>query len=264
MTDFYIRETADNQKKVFDREYAPATTLLQNRIVAVTGAGDGIGKTVAKTYAEYGATVILIGRTSSKLESVYDEIEAAGLPQAAIYTIDFNSAVEKNYQDMAEAFDQEFGHLDGIVYNAAILGQRTSLRNYSVDTWQSVFQVNVTAPFTMTKVLLPLLQKSDNASLIFTGSTVAYNGRAYWGAYAASKAAIENVMQILADELDETSTIRSNSINPGATRTSMRSAAYPGENPNTVKLPEQLMPLYLYLMGTDSIGSNGQQFIVSV
>ena len=263
MTDFHIRETAENKKKMFDKEYAPAKTLLQNRVIAITGAGSGIGKTVAKTYAEYGATVILIGRTSSKLESLYDEIEAAGLPQAAIYTIDFNSAVEKNYQDMAEAFDQEFGRLDGIVHNAAILGQRTSLRNHSVDMWQSVFQVNVTAPFTMTKALLPLLQKGDNASVIFTGSTVGYNGRAYWGAYATSKAAVENLMQILADELDETSTIRSNSINPGATRTSMRTAAYPGENPDTVKLPSELMPLYLYLMGTDSIGSNGRQFIVS-
>ena len=263
MTNFYIREICDNKKKVLDREYAPAKTLLQNRVIAVTGAGGGIGKTVAKTYAEYGATVILIGRTSSKLESVYDEMEAAGLPQAAIYTIDFNSATEKNYQDMAEAFDQEFGRLDGIVHNAAILGQRTPLRNYSAETWQSVFQVNVTAPFTMTKVLLPLLQKSGNASVIFTGSTVGYNGRAYWGAYAASKAAVENLMQTLADELEQTSTIRTNSINPGATRTAMRAAAYPGENPDTVKLPEELMPLYLYLMGADSIGSNRQQFIVS-
>ena len=163
---------------------------------------------------------------------------------------------------MAAAFGREFGHLDGIVHNAAILGQRTTLRNYSADTWQSVFKVNVTAPFIMTKCLLPLLQKNDHASVIFTGSAVGYSGRAYWGAYAASKAAIENLMQTLADELEKTSNIRSNSINPGATRTLMRATAYPGEDPNTVKSAEMLMPLYLYLMGADSVGHNGKQFVI--
>ena len=262
MTDFYRREISQSNTVVFDREYVPAKTLLQNRVIAVTGAGDGIGKTVAKTYAEYGATVILLGRTSSKLEAVYDEIEAAGFPQAAIYTIDFNSAAEADYQQMAEVLDGEFGRLDGLVHNAAILGQRTPLRNYSMDTWQSVFQVNVTAPFILTRSLFPLLQKSDSASIIFTGSSVGYHGRAYWGAYAASKAAVENLMQTLADECDATSTIRSNSVNPGATRTSMRASAYPGENPDTVKLPEVLMPLYLYLMGEDSVSDNGRQFVI--
>ena len=246
----------------FNQEYTPAKTLLRDRVIAVTGAGSGIGKTVAKTYAEYGATVILIGRTSSKLENVYDEIEAAGLPQAAIYTIDFNNAIVEDYRNMAESLTQEFGRLDGIVHNAAILGQRTPLSNYSADTWQSVFQVNVTAPFMMTQALLPLLQNSDNASVIFTGSSVGYNGRAYWGAYAASKSAVENLMQTLADELDATSTIRSNSVNPGATRTSMRATAYPGENPDTIKSSEELMPLYLYLMSADSAIDNGRQFVI--
>jgi NAD(P)-dependent dehydrogenase (short-subunit alcohol dehydrogenase family) len=251
-----------DKREVFDKKYTPSKKLLCNRVIAVTGAGSGIGRVVAKTYAEYGATVILLGRTSSKLESLYDEIDAENLPQAAIYVVDFNSAVEKDYLGMAEALSQQFGRLDGIVHNAAILGQRTPLRNYSADTWQSVFQVNVTAPFMMTKSLLPLLQKSDNASVIFTGSSVGYSGRAYWGAYAASKAAVENLMQTLADELDNVSTIRSNSINPGATRTSMRATAYPGENPDMVKPAAMLMPLYLYLMGADSVDSNGKQFVI--
>lgn len=249
-----------SRRQFLDKNYIPAKTLLRDRIIAVTGAGSGIGSTLAKTYAQYGATVILLGRTSDTLEKVYDEISAAGSPPAAIYVVDFNDAEEEDYRHMAASFDREFGRLDGIVHNAAILGQRTSLRNYSVDIWQSVFRVNVTAPFIMTKSLLPLLQSSDHASIIFTGSSVGYSGRAYWGAYAASKAATENLMQTLADELYKTYTIRSNSINPGATRTPMRAKAYPGENPDTVKSPAILMPLYLYLMGADSIGVNGKQF----
>jgi NAD(P)-dependent dehydrogenase (short-subunit alcohol dehydrogenase family) len=121
-------------------------------------------------------------------------------------------------------------------------------------------QVNVNAPFMMTKALLPLLEKSTDARIVFTGSSVGYQGRAYWGAYAASKAAQENLMQTLAQELEDVAPVGVNSINPGATRTQMRAAAYPAENPADVKSPEELMPLYLYLLGPDSKGISGKQF----
>jgi NAD(P)-dependent dehydrogenase (short-subunit alcohol dehydrogenase family) len=121
-------------------------------------------------------------------------------------------------------------------------------------------QVNVTAPFLLTQAVLPLLERAANASIVFTGSSVGLKGRAYWGAYAASKAAAENLMQTLADELEETTRIRANSINPGATRTKMRAAAYPGEDPANVKPPQDLMRDYLYLMADDSLGISGQQF----
>lgn len=240
--------------------YLPAPSLLADKIIVVTGAGDGIGRVAAKTFAEYRATVVLLGRTLAKLEKVYDEIEAAGGPKPAIFPINLEGAAEKDYIELSDALNTEFGRVDGILHNASALGDRTPLANYAPDVWQRVMQVNVNAPFMLTQALLPLLEQAEHASVVFTGSTVGLKGRAYWGAYAASKAAQENLMQTLADEADGATNIRANSINPGATRTGMRAAAYPAENPATLPAPEAHMPLYLYLMGKDSIGVNGQQF----
>ncbi len=241
-------------------DYIVKPDALKGKIILVTGAGDGIGKTAAKTFAACGATVILCGRTMTKLEQVYDEIEAAGHPQPAIYPLNLESAVEKDYLDMCNALDETFGHLDGILFNAADLGERTPLSNYSANAWLRCMQVNVNSPFMMTQALLPLLDRAENGSIVFTSSSVAFKGRAFWGAYAASKAAAENLMQTLHDELEEATRIRANSINPGATRTAMRASAYPAENPETIKSPDALMPSYVYLLSDDSIGISGQSF----
>lgn len=241
-------------------EFQPPAAALQGKIILITGAGDGIGKTAAITFASHGATVILAGRTLAKLEMVYDEIEKAGYPQPAIYPINFEGAQEKDYLDMSNALNSEFGHLDGILHNASELGQRTPIINYAPDVWLRVMQVNVNAPFMLTRALMPLLEKAPSAAVLFTGSTVGLQGRAFWGAYAASKAAMENLVQTLADELQETSRIRVNSINPGATRTRMRATAYPAENPGSIKSPEALMPAYLFLLSDASDGVSGQQF----
>ncbi|AOS98357.1 putative oxidoreductase YciK [Microbulbifer aggregans] len=240
--------------------YTPAPDLLKNKIILVTGAGDGIGRAAAKTFAAHGATVILLGRTTAKLEAVYDEIEEAGGPQPAIFPMDLNEAKIENFEHFAEAVDQEFGRLDGILHSAGVLGQRTPILNYHYATWEQVMRVNVNAAFGLTKTLLPLLEKSEAASVVFTGSSVGLKGRAFWGAYAVSKFATEGLMQVLADELDGVSNIRVNSLNPGATRTNMRAAAYPAEDPRTVTRPEDIMPTYLYLMGDDSRGVSGKQF----
>lgn len=240
------------------KSYQAPDKLLENKVIAVTGAGDGIGAIAAKTFAAHGATVILIGRTVPKLEAVYDEIEAAGGPQPGIYPICLNGAVEKDYQDMHDRLEESFGKLDGLLHNAGELGQRTPIANYKLESWQKVMQVNVTAQFLMTKSLLPLLEKADHASIIFTSSGVGRVGKPFWGAYAVSKFATEGLCQVLANELDGTSNIRVNCINPGATRTRMRAAAYPAENPASVKTPQEIMPTYLYLMGDDSIGITGQ------
>ncbi|TNF02939.1 MAG: YciK family oxidoreductase [Gammaproteobacteria bacterium] len=238
--------------------YQAPDKLLENKVIAVTGAGDGIGAVAAKTFAAHGATVILVGRTVPKLEAVYDEIEAAGGPQPGIYPICLNGAVEKDYQDMHDRLEESFGKLDGLLHNAGELGQRTPIANYKLESWQKVMQVNVTAQFLMTKSLLPLLEKADHASIIFTSSGVGRVGKPFWGAYAVSKFATEGLCQVLANELDGTSNIRVNCINPGATRTRMRAAAYPAENPASVKTPQEIMPTYLYLMGDDSQGVTGQ------
>ncbi|WP_049629904.1 YciK family oxidoreductase [Cellvibrio sp. pealriver] len=240
--------------------YTIKPEALSGKIILVTGAGDGIGKAAAKTFAACGATVVLCGRTMAKLESVYDEIEAAGYPQPAIYPINFESAVEKDYDDMCNALEDTFGHLDGLLFNAADLGERTPIANYSVSAWLRCMQVNVNSPFMMTQALLPLLERAENASILFTSSSVAFKGRAFWGAYSVSKAAAENFMQTLHDELEGATRIRANSINPGATRTAMRAAAYPAEDPETVKPAEDLMPAYVYLLSDDSIGVSGQSF----
>lgn len=240
--------------------YQASEDLLKNKVIAVSGAGDGIGRAAALAYAAHGATIILMGRTVQKLEAVYDEIEASGHPQAAIYPIDFSGATEDDYNEMALSFQTTFGKLDGFLHNASELGPRTPLSQYPEETWQRIMQVNATAPFLMTKATLPLLEKAPHASVIFTGSSVGYQGRAFWGAYAVSKAAVENTMQIFAAELADVTNIRVNSINPGATRTKMRAHAYPAEDPRTLKKPEEIMGTYLYLMGDESVGRTGEQF----
>jgi len=239
-------------------DYTAPAQLLKDKTILVTGAGDGIGKAAALTYAQFGATVILLGRTTEKLEAVYDQIEALGAPKAAILPFDLQSADEQNYIELTNIIDSEFGVIDGLLHNASLLGMRTPLENYDPVTWDSVMKVNVTACFHLTQALLPLLHRSPSASIIFTSSSVGKQGRAYWGAYSVSKFATQGMMEILADELDNTSNIRCNAINPGATRTAMRAAAYPGEQPEKNPAPEQIMPLYLYLMGEDSLETSGQ------
>lgn len=240
--------------------YQPAADLLAQKCILVTGAGDGIGRVAARTLAAYGATVVLLGRTGSKLEAVYDEIEAAGHPQPAIFEVDMLTATQEDYAALAEAMEREFVHLDGLLHNASILGERSPLASYKAQLWEEVLKVNVTAELLLTQAMLPLLEAAPGASVIFTSSGVGRRGRAYWGAYAVSKFATEGMMQVLADELENTTNIRVNSLNPGATRTAMRAAAYPAEDPNTLKTPEDLMPTYLYLLGPDSSGITGQAF----
>jgi NAD(P)-dependent dehydrogenase (short-subunit alcohol dehydrogenase family) len=239
-------------------EYQAAKDLLKDKTILVTGAGDGIGRAAALTYAEHGATVILLGKTVSKLEAVYDEIEQAGFPTPAIVPLDLTGATEQHYVDMAETIEQQFGHLDGLLHNASMLGVLGPFEHISMDSVKEVLQVNLIAEIMMTKALLPILKKAPLASLIFTSSSVGRQGRAFWGEYAISKFATEGMMQSIAHEY-QGSNLRANSINPGATRTKMRANAYPAENPQTLRTPEEIMPTYLYLMGDDSKAITGQQ-----
>ena len=246
------------------QDFIAGPQCLQGKIILVTGAGDGIGRAAALSFAQHGATVILLGRTIDKLEAVYDEIEAAGHPQAAIYPMHLRGAAMKDYQDLANTIEREFGHLDGLLHNASILGERRTLAQTTVDSWDDVLHVNLTAPFMMTQALLPMLAAAANASIILTSSGVGRKGRAFWGAYAVSKFGTEGMMQVLADEEFDLNKTRVNSINPGATQTVMRRTAYPGENPQDNPLPDAIMPLYLYLMSEDSLAVNGQQFDAQV
>lgn len=245
-------------------KYSARPDLLSGRVIMVTGAGRGIGEAAAKAYASHGATVLLLGKTEENLNRVYDEIEAAGWPQAAVIPFNLETALPHQYDELAATLEREFGHLDGLLHNAGIIGPRTPIEQLSGDNFMRVMHVNVNAAFMLTSTLLPLLKLSTAASVIFTSSSVGRKGRAYWGGYAVSKFALEGLMQVLADEVDGVSTVRSNSINPGATRTDMRAKAYPGENPLVNPLPEEIMPLYLYLMGPDSVAVNGKTFDAQV
>lgn len=240
--------------------FAPANDCLKNKIILVTGAGEGIGRCAALHFARHGATVILLGRTLAKLEEVYDAIEAEGYPAAALCPFDLKETDPAAYQKVAESLEKNFGRLDGLLHNAGILGSRNSIESYKPALWLEVMQVNLNGAFLLTRALMPLLRKSPQASLLFTSSGVGREGRGHWGAYSVSKFATEGLMQVLADEMENTSTVRVNSINPGATRTRMRAQAYPAENPQQLPAADSLMPAYLYLMSNASIGINGKSF----
>lgn len=239
------------------RYRAPAN-LLSGRNVLVTGAGDGIGRAAARCFAAHGATVILLGRNQQKLESVYDEIRSEGLPEPIIQILDLGSATEEHYTVLAGQIESELGCLHGLLHNAALLGPRKPLDQYPLRDWRELMTVNVESGFMLTKALLPALRAAPTASVVFTSSGVGRRGKAFWGAYAVSKFATEGLCQVFADELGSTSGVRVNCINPGATNTGMRRAAYPAEVPTRNPDPADIMAAYLYLIGDDSAGINGQ------
>ncbi len=241
-------------------DYTAPPELMAGKTILVTGAGSGIGRSAALAYAKHGATVVLLGRTVSKLEAVYDEIEAAGYPRAAIFPLDLKTITEAECEGLRDALEKEFGVLDGLLHNASILGERRPIDSATYGSWQEVMQVNVNAQFLLTHYLLPLLQAAPSASIIMTSSGVGRTGRAFWGAYAVSKFATEGFVQVLADEQENISKVRVNCLNPGATNTAMRRSAYPGEKPTDNPSPEDIMPAYLYLMGADSKEVSGKTF----
>jgi NAD(P)-dependent dehydrogenase (short-subunit alcohol dehydrogenase family) len=241
-------------------EYVAPNNLLRDKIILVTGAGSGIGRATALAYAQSGATVILLGRDVKKLEAVYDEIETAGYAQAAITPVDLESAGEPQYQELVNGIHNEFGRLDGLLNNAGYMGPLMPYQTITLDQWQKIMQINLSAGFALTKFCFPLLQEAENASVIFSTSTAARKPFAYTAAYTVAKHGVEALVQVLFLELENTSKIRVNSVNPGPCATALRRAAYPAEDPATLPQPEELVPVYLYLMGDDSLKENGKQF----
>ncbi len=239
-------------------EFTPPEKFLSGRTILITGASDGIGKQCALSFAEHGAQLILLGRKQDKLEALYDELEEVAPGLAIIQPLDFLSAQSDDYKNLATSLMQQFPALDGIVHCAALLGPRTPIEFYPDDDWNKLLQVNVTAPFLLTKALLPSLSRSEDARVLFLSSSVGRTSRAHWGAYAVSKFALEGLMQTLADEISKTTNIKVNSLNPGATRTNMRRDAYPAEDPNTLPTPAELMPVFLYLMSEKAASFQGR------
>jgi NAD(P)-dependent dehydrogenase (short-subunit alcohol dehydrogenase family) len=244
------------------RNHAPQADELAGRVIAITGASAGIGRAVALACAAHGAQVVLIGRNEKKLEAVHAQIGAAQGAEAAIAVLDLEKGVARDYDALADALLERYGRLDGLLHNAGILGMLAPIEHYDVPTWCRVLHVNVTAAFALTQVLLPALKKSADAAVLFTSSSVGRRGRAYWGAYAVSKFAVEGLAQVLADELENVSHVRVNALNPGRTRTAMRRQAYPAEDIETLPLPETLAAAYIALLGPASRGITGRSFDV--
>jgi NAD(P)-dependent dehydrogenase (short-subunit alcohol dehydrogenase family) len=240
------------------RRYVPAPGLLAGRIIAITGPGEGIGHAVALAAARHGAQLVLIGRTVKKLEALHAQIEREGLPGASIAPLDMERALAPDYDAIAAAVMERYGRLDGLLHNAGELGQLAPIAHYDMSAWCRVLHVNLTAAFALTQVLLPALQASADASVVWTSSGVGRKGRAYWGAYAVSKFGVEGLSQVLADELRGSSSVRVNALNPGATRTRMRRRAFPGEDAALLPEPSAVTGPYLWLLGPESRGVTGQ------
>lgn len=240
------------------KNFSYDSNTLDKKIIFVTGATDGIGKALSIQLAKSGAKVILHGRNKKKLELIYDEInKMEDCAEPSIALLNFESSAIESYSSLTNSILDNFNYLDGLVHCAGILGDKTPIEQYNPEVWQKVMHVNLTAPFVLTQALLPCLKLSNNPSIIFTSSGVGKIGKAFWGAYSASKFGTEALSQILANETKHTS-LRVNCVNPGAVRTKMRLAAYPAEKKDNLKLPNEILLPYIFLLSDTSIGITGE------
>lgn len=233
---------------------------LQGKVVLVTGASKGIGRAVALSAAKAGASVILVSKSVKKLEIVYDEIMALGYPEPAIHPVNLVKMTPDDAHALAENIEKMFGHCDALIHNAGVSGPITPLEHLPPHQWQEVVHLNLNVAYLLTHALLPLLKKSPSASILFTTADEAKQGKAYWGAYSASKFAIRGLAQALHEEVENNTAIRVNCINPGKVRTALRVNAYPGIDPKDFPAPESIMEHYIRLLTDQSI--RGQEYII--
>jgi NAD(P)-dependent dehydrogenase (short-subunit alcohol dehydrogenase family) len=234
--------------------------LLRQRVILVTGAGRGIGRVAALTFARHGASVILHGRDVQRLESVYDEIEAAGGAQPTILPLDLAKAAERDFDNLARAIEGQLGRLDGILHNASHFMHLGPLQNERLADWLDLLRVNLAAPFALTRACAHLLRASPDASVILTVETHALHPAAYWGGFAVSKSGLLALNTVQAQEWEAMPNLRINVVVPGKVNSPLRTRTHPGETAESRADPESLMPLYLYLMGPDSRGTSGRVF----
>ncbi len=238
--------------------YQPSIGLLNERVILVTGSASGIGREVALALSRYGAQVIVLDRDVRALESLHDEICAQDLLAPALYPLNLESAGYQDYEQLAVSITDAFGRLDGLIHNAASIGDLSPVRNYNPTTWARVFQTNLHAPFMLTQTCLPLMERAPDASIIFSSDSVGRKARAYWGAYAVSKFGTEGMMQLLAEECTQRRSPRVNSLDPGPVRTALRATAFPAEDPLQIPVAASVVNAYLYLIGPDSADVHGQ------
>jgi NAD(P)-dependent dehydrogenase (short-subunit alcohol dehydrogenase family) len=235
---------------------------LQDRIILVTGASRGIGRAVSLALARHGATVILSGRRVAELEQVYDTIKAAGGPEPAIAPLNLESLHWDECQGLIDQIQGTFGRLDGLLHNAAHLHGLTPLNHYPIEEWYRTLQVNLNAPFLLTRCCWPLLMASSDASVLFSSDATGRRGKAYYGAYGASKFALEGLMQIMAEETEANTPIRVNSLDPGLVDTALYQRIYPEPAHAGLPLPEAVCRPYLFLLGPGGRGLTGRSFVI--
>lgn len=238
-------------------DYSPSADILKDRVILVTGAGQGLGQAAAFAYAAHGATVVLSGRKVAKLEKAYDAIVEAGGPQPAIFPLDLETASDAEFAGLAQGLHNEFGRLDGILHSAAHFVPLAPLAIQTLDQWLALLRVNLAAPFALTRACLPLLKRAESASVVFTSETHAAAPKAYWGGFAIAKAGLHTLTAIWADELEGTP-VRVNTFIPGPVASPQRMQSHPGEAPATRPKPADLAPAYLYLMASDSEKVRGE------
>lgn len=240
------------------KDYVPRPDLLAGRVILVTGAGAGLGRAASLAYARHGATVALLGRNEAKLESVYDEILAAGGPEPAMFPYDLAAADDRSLDTLAGTIAHHLKRLDGVLHSAHQFYSLTPLALQTLEQWQTLMRVNLIAPFALTRACLPLLQQSPDASVIFTGETHGHHPAAYWGGYAVAKSGLESLTRIWSDEVGAEANLRFNTLIPGQVATTLRTRTHPGLDPASLPGPDSLMPWYLYLMGEDGRALRGQ------
>ncbi|UXY17334.1 SDR family NAD(P)-dependent oxidoreductase [Chitiniphilus purpureus] len=234
---------------------------LKDRVILVTGAGQGLGEAAALVFARQGATVILLGRNEKKLARVYDAIEAAGGARPAAIPLDLAKVGEPELAQMGMLIQREFGRLDGILHAANGFAFLSPLSNQKLDEWVDQFRVNVAAPFAMTRALLPLLEKSPDASVLVLGESHALAPRAYWGGYSVSKAGQQNWVEIAADEWDRFTQLRINLLVPGPIHSPFRTRTHPAEARESLPATDSIVPALLYWMGPASRGQSGHTLV---
>ena len=229
---------------------------LSGKVALITGGSRGIGKAIAAAYAREGARVFICARNETDIERAVEEIREQN---GEIYGRAGDIGELNDARRIVGAALERFGSIEVLVNNASLLGPRVPLADYPFASWQEVMRVNLDGLFLMTREVLKAMIPRRRGSIINVTSGVGRVGKARWGAYSPSKFALEGFTQMLAEEVQD-SGIRVNSLNPGATRTSMRAAAYPAEDPLTLPRPEEIMRAFLYLASDESIGVTGKSF----
>lgn len=231
---------------------------LDNHVILVTGAGGGLGAAAAKALAKAGAQLILLDKSIPKLEKVYDAIVDNGGPEPVMYPFDLAGATEAQYQEMADAIEQRYGSLQGVLHSAVEFSAFTPIAIHKTQDWGHTLNVNLNAAFLLTRVLLPVMQKSARSSIVFTSDSAVRDARAYSGAYGVSKIALEGLAKILAAELEAAGVVRVNILVPGPIDSPLRKKAYPGEDKSSIPAIDSLDAVYAYLFDSSRCHVTGQ------